>query len=88
MADSPPVVMYSSSLCIFCMRARRLLKKKDVFFTEISVDGDPALRREMTARAGRTSVPQIFIGDSHVGGCDDLIALERAGELDGLLNPV
>ncbi len=85
MANSPPVVMYSSSLCIFCMRARRLLKKKGIFYSEISVDGDPDLRREMIARSGRTSVPQIFVGDHHVGGCDDLFAMERAGELDALL---
>lgn len=62
-----------------------LLKNKGVGFEEIKVDGKPQLRAEMTKKAGRTSVPQIWIGDTHVGGCDDLFALERAGKLDALL---
>lgn len=67
------------------MRAKQLLSRKGVVFTEIKVDGQRELRAEMARKAGRTSVPQIWIGDTHVGGCDDLHALERAGKLDALL---
>ncbi len=79
------VVIYSSDYCPYCMRAKQLLKNKGVTFNEIKVDGEPALRAEMTRKAGKTSVPQIWIGSTHVGGCDDLHALERAGKLDALL---
>lgn len=80
-----PVVIYSSDWCPYCIRAKQLLGNKGVAFEEICVDGKPAVRAEMTRKAGRTSVPQIWIGDTHVGGCDDLFALERAGKLDALL---
>ncbi|MBA1290001.1 MULTISPECIES: glutaredoxin 3 [Pseudomonas] len=79
------IVVYSSDWCPYCTRAKALLAKKGVAFEEIRVDGQPQLRAEMTKKAGRTSVPQIWIGDYHVGGCDDLYALERAGKLDPLL---
>lgn len=79
------VVMYSSQWCPFCVRAKQLLERKGVSFEDISVDGRPAVRNEMARKAGRTSVPQIWINDFHVGGCDDLYALERAGRLDALL---
>ena len=79
------VVIYASRFCPYCIRAKQLLEKKGVAFEEINVDGHPELRAEMTARSGRTSVPQIWIGAVHVGGCDDLQALERKGELDTLL---
>ena len=83
MAD---VVIYSSDYCPFCMRAKQLLASKGVDFQEICVDGEPAVRAEMTRLAGgRTSVPQIWIGDTHVGGCDELHACARAGQLDALL---
>ncbi|MNF75432.1 glutaredoxin 3 [Pseudomonas borbori] len=81
----PAVVIYSSDWCPYCMRAKQLLAHKGVNFDEIKVDGQPELRAEMTRKAQRTSVPQIWIGGSHVGGCDDLYALERAGKLDALL---
>lgn len=82
-----PVTIYTTSLCPYCHMAKRLLTGKGVAFSEIDVTGKPALRSEMTAKAGgRTSVPQIWIGDHHVGGCDDLYALEDAGKLDGLLH--
>ena len=81
----PDVVIYSSSWCPFCTRAKQLLASKQVAFKELNVDGNAALRAEMTKKAGRTSVPQIWIGATHVGGCDDLYALERAGKLDTLL---
>lgn len=81
----PRIVVYSSDWCPYCTRAKSLLAKKSVAFEEIRVDGQPQLRSEMTKKAGRTSVPQIWINDFHVGGCDDLYALERAGKLDPLL---
>ena len=80
-----PVVMYTTSWCPYCERARRLLTAKNVVFSEINVESAPAKRAEMRTRSGRTSVPQIFIGDHHVGGSDDLAALEDAGKLDALL---
>lgn len=79
------VTIYTTRWCPFCIRAKALLNAKDVTYKEIPVDGDRALRQEMTARAGRTSVPQIWIGEFHVGGCDELHALERQGRLDALL---
>ena len=83
MAD---VVIYSSDYCPFCMRAKQLLASKSVKYREIRVDGKPAVRAEMTRLAGgRTSVPQIWIGNTHVGGCDDLVAAQRSGQLDALL---
>jgi glutaredoxin 3 len=81
------VVMYATATCPYCIRAEQLLKERGVTQIEkIRVDENPALRDEMTARTGRRTVPQIFIGDRHVGGCDDLTALDRAGGLTPLLN--
>ena len=80
-----PVIVYSSDYCPYCMRAKYLLESKGVAFEEIKVDGKPQVRAEMSQKAGRTSVPQIWIGATHVGGCDELHALERAGKLDALL---
>ena len=80
------VVIYSSDWCPYCIRAKQLLTSKSVSFDEIRVDGKPDVRAAMTRKAGRTSVPQIWIGETHVGGCDDLFALERAGKLDALLD--
>lgn len=79
------VTIYSSDFCPYCMRAKALLRKKEVAFNDIVVDGRADLRAEMASLAGSNSVPQIWINGEHVGGCDDLYALERAGELDGLL---
>jgi len=80
------VEMYTTPLCGFCHAAKRLLQKKGVQFTEIDVMLSPAKRQEMMARAGgRHTVPQIFVGDTHVGGYDELAGLDRAGKLDGLL---
>jgi glutaredoxin 3 len=82
----PKVEIYTWSRCPFCIRAKGLLTKKGVEFTEYCIDGDEAARDSMSVRAGgRRSVPQIFIDDRHIGGCDDLHALESAGELDLLL---
>ncbi|WP_306151235.1 glutaredoxin 3 [Roseovarius sp. MMSF_3281] len=81
-----PVEIYTSPLCGFCHAAKRLLKQKGVNFSEIDVLTDPNRKPEMIQRAnGGRTVPQIFIGDTHVGGCDELHALERAGKLDPLL---
>jgi glutaredoxin 3 len=82
---TPAVVMYTTSWCPYCERARRLLARKKVAFEEIDVDSAPQKRAEMQQKSGRRTVPQIFIGDTHVGGSDDLHALEDAGKLDALL---
>lgn len=81
----PDVVIYVAGWCPYCQRARGLLAKKGVEFREIDVDDDPQLREEMMARSGRRTVPQVFIGAKHVGGCDDLFALDARGELDRLI---
>jgi glutaredoxin 3 len=82
----PPIVIYTTSTCPYCHAAKDLLRRKGAAFEEISVEGDRAARAAMSNKAGgRTSVPQIFIGAQHVGGCDDLHDLEAAGRLDALL---
>lgn len=82
----PHIEMYTTFFCPFCSRAKNLLKQKGVDFTEISVDGDPALRRQMTERSGGgRTVPQIFIDNKPIGGSDELVALDHSGELDRLL---
>ncbi|MFC3119128.1 glutaredoxin 3 [Jhaorihella thermophila] len=81
-----PVEIYTSPLCGFCHAAKRLLDKKGVRYTEIDVLRDPSRKPEMIQRAnGRRTVPQIFVGETHVGGCDDLYELESDGKLDALL---
>ena len=78
--------VYTTPFCPYCVRAKSLLKKKGAAFEEIDISLDPAARQEMLAQSGGArTVPQIFIGDVHVGGCDDLYALEREGKLDPLL---
>jgi len=80
------VKMYSTAVCPFCVRAETLLKSKGVADIEkLRVDLDPQLRAEMMEKTGRRTVPQIYVGETHVGGCDDLMALDRAGKLDALL---
>ena len=80
------VEIFTTPTCPYCAAAKSLLRKKGVAFEETDVSRDPALRQSMTARAGgRRTVPQIFIGGAHVGGCDDLHALDRAGRLDPML---
>jgi glutaredoxin 3 len=82
----PDVTIYTTSLCPYCSMAKGLLKRKNVVFTEIDVSSDNAKRAAMRERAnGRNSVPQIFIGATHVGGCDDIHALDKQGKLDVLL---
>lgn len=80
------VTLYTSPLCGFCHAAKRMLNGKGVSFTEIDVAADPSKRQEMMSRAnGRHTVPQIFVGDTHVGGYDDMAALEHSGKLDPML---
>ena len=84
--DMVKIEIYSSLFCPYCARARRLLDQKGVEYTDIDVIADTSKRSEMVRRAGgRTSVPQIFVNGTHVGGCDELYALERQGKLDALL---
>ncbi|WP_237269508.1 glutaredoxin 3 [Pseudothauera hydrothermalis] len=86
MSNAPHIRMYATGVCPYCVRAEALLKRKGVSNLEkIRIDLDPARRDEMMQLTGRRTVPQIFIGDYHVGGCDDLYALDRAGKLDPLL---
>jgi glutaredoxin 3 len=81
-----PIQIYTKQTCGYCHAAKSLLQKKNAAYEEISVDGNMDAQRKMSERAGgRWTVPQIFIGDTHVGGCDDLYALESAGKLDALL---
>ncbi|MDQ6619515.1 MAG: glutaredoxin 3 [Pseudomonadota bacterium] len=85
----PAVMMYATGFCPYCVQAERLLKAKGVQeITKVRVDLEPALRQAMMQRTGRRTVPQIYIGDFHVGGYDDLVALDRAGKLDPLLSKV
>ncbi len=79
------VVMYATGWCPYCDRARALLTRKGVAFEEIDIEAAPARREEMMTRSGRRTVPQIFIGEVHVGGCDDMYALDARGGLDPLL---
>ena len=82
----PSVLMYSTRVCPYCVMAEKLLQKKGVAqLDKILIDADPAQREAMMARTGRRTVPQIYIGNHHVGGYDDLAALDRAGKLDALL---
>ena len=85
MSEHRKVTVYGTRTCPYCVAARMLLTKKAVEFEDIIVTDDPALREEMQTRSGGHTVPQIFIGDTHVGGFDDIYALDRNGELDSLL---
>ena len=80
-----PITMYSTRFCPYCMRARQLLDSKGLPYVDIAVDGQPELRQKMESLSGRYTVPQIWIGDAHVGGFDDLWILDQRGQLDGLL---
>ncbi|MCZ6829544.1 MAG: glutaredoxin 3 [Gammaproteobacteria bacterium] len=87
MSTATGVKMYGTRFCPYCMRARSLLSQKGVAFDDIAVDGDPVLRAQMMAESGRYTVPQIWVGETHVGGFDELWLLEQRGELDTLLQP-
>lgn len=81
----PPITIYSTEVCPYCVMAKNFLKSKGMHWSEVRIDTDPAAREKMVALTRRTSVPQIFIGDVHVGGYDDMMALHRAGKLEPLL---
>ncbi|SJM90675.1 glutaredoxin 3 [Crenothrix polyspora] len=83
----PEILIYTTKICPYCVMAKRLLDKKGVRYTEINVDSALGLREEMMAKTQRRTVPQIYIGDLHVGGFDDLYALEQQKKLDALLKP-
>jgi glutaredoxin 3 len=83
--SAAPVVIYTKSWCPYCIRAKALLDAKQAGYQEIDIEREPQRRAEMVTRSGRSTVPQIFIGDTHVGGCDDLHELEARGGLDPLL---
>jgi glutaredoxin 3 len=83
--SQPEIVMYSSRFCPFCVRAKALFTKKKLQFDEILIDQQPDVRRKMMVESGRHTVPQIWIGNLHIGGCDELLALEKEDKLDGLL---
>ena len=85
MSAPAKVVMYATAACPFCQSAERLLREKGAEIEKIRVDLQPERRAEMQQKSGRRTVPQIWIGERHVGGCDDLYALDRAGALDALL---
>ena len=84
-ATKPEIILYTTAICPYCVAAKNFLKSKGQAWSEVRIDLDPAEREKMIARAKRTSVPQIFVGEVHVGGYDDMIALHRAGKLDALL---
>lgn len=84
-ASTPVITIYSSAICPYCVMAKNFLKSKGHAWTEVRIDTDPVAREAMMAKARRTSVPQIFVGDVHVGGYDDMMALHRVGKLEPLL---
>ena len=83
---APRVIIYSSANCPYCVRAKQFFDNKGIKYTEIRVDLDPTKRDEMIKITGRRTVPQIFINDKHIGGCDDLMALAASGKFEGLLS--
>jgi len=87
MPAMPKITVYTRPFCGYCTRALSLLRTKGAEVSEIEAGYDPALRQEMIERSGRYTFPQIFIGERHVGGCDELMALDAAGQLDPLLHP-
>lgn len=82
---SKNVTIYTTRYCGFCYRAKRLLGSKNIELKEIAVDGNQAAREDLAKRSGKQTVPQIWIGEQHIGGCDELHALERSGKLDRML---
>lgn len=85
-SQAPPITLYTSAMCGYCVAAKNFLKSRGLSWNEVRIDLDPDERERMVSRARRTTVPQIFIGETHVGGYDDLMALQRAGKLEALLD--
>jgi len=86
LSDAPAITLYTTAICPYCVAAKNFLKSKGRDWTEVRIDTDPAARDAMVAKTRRTSVPQIFIGETHLGGYDEMMALHRAGKLEPLLN--
>ena len=84
-SSSPAIIIYTSAMCGYCVAAKNFLRARGLGWREVRIDTDPAERERMVALARRTSVPQIFIGDTHVGGYDDMMAMHRAGKFEPLL---
>jgi len=84
-ASTPPITLYTSAVCAYCMAAKQFLRSRNLEWTEIRIDQDPEARARMMETTGRSSVPQIFVGDTHVGGYDEMMALHRAGTFEPLL---
>jgi len=84
-APTAPITLYTSAVCAYCMAAKQFLRSRGLEWTEVRIDQDPDARARMVETTGRTSVPQIFVGDTHIGGYDDLMALHRAGKFESLL---
>lgn len=84
--SQPDIVLYTTAICPYCVAAKNFLKSKGLQWQEVRIDTDPAERERMLQRARRTSVPQIFVGDVHVGGYDDMMAMHRAGRFEPLVN--
>lgn len=84
-APSSPIILYTTAICPYCLAAKNFLKSRGLTWTEVRVDTDAEQRERMIQRSKRSSVPQIFVGETHVGGYDDLVALHRAGKLEPLL---
>jgi len=84
-ASTPPITLYTSAVCAYCMAAKQFLRSRHLEWSEIRIDQEPEARARMVETTGRTSVPQIFVGDTHVGGYDDMMALHRAGKFEPLL---
>jgi len=85
-SSSPAIIIYTSAMCGYCVAAKNFLRARGLGWREVRIDTDPAERERMVALARRTSVPQIFIGETHVGGYDDMMALHRAGKFEALLS--
>ena len=85
LSDTPAITLYTTAICPYCVAAKNFLRSRGRDWTEVRIDLDADARMKMVARTRRTSVPQIFIGDTHVGGYDDMMALHRAGKLEALL---
>jgi len=84
-ASSPPITLYTSAVCAYCMAAKQFLRSRGLEWEEVRIDLDPDARARMIDTTGRSTVPQIFVGQTHVGGFDDMMALHRAGKFDPLL---
>lgn len=87
-ARHAPIRMYSTQFCPFCVAARRLFEHHELAYEDIAVDAQPELRQQMMIESGRNTVPQIWIGDTHIGGCDELYSLHDSGKLESFLYPV